>query len=98
MEGQATTYGFTLSVSLHIALCIHIIGCVTWLLNVYEQTWPGLAIHLVQHASLLWHDCLDCFWLWCYVICCFDGIKPPRIGFITPTGLVLVRKSAFPML
>ena len=31
MQGQGTTYGFTLSVLLHIALCICVIGCLTWL-------------------------------------------------------------------
>ena len=31
MEGQGTTYGFTLSVLLHIGLCICVSGCLTWL-------------------------------------------------------------------
>ena len=64
MEGQETPYGFTLSVLLHIALCICVIGCVTWLGTILQmgcemglQTWFGFAIHLVRHALLLWQHC-----------------------------------------
>ena len=39
------------------------------------------AIHPVPHALLLWQHCSNRFCLLCYVICCFDGIKPPRGGF-----------------
>ena len=31
MEGEGTTYGVTLSVLFHIALCICVVGCLTWL-------------------------------------------------------------------
>ena len=91
MEGQGTTYGFTLSVLLHIALCICVVGCLTWLGNVREQTCFGSAIHLVRRALVLWHHCSDCFCLLCYVICCFGGIKPPQGCFNTPKGVVLTR-------
>ena len=80
MEGQGMTYGFTLRVLLHIALCICVIGCLTGpgtILQMGIQTWFGFAIHPVQHASLLWQHCSDCFCLLCCVICCFGGIKPP---------------------
>ena len=93
MEGRGTTYGFTLSVLFQIALCICVIGCLTWLGTIlqmgYEmgfQTWLGFAIHQVRHALLLWQQCLDCFCLPCCVICCFGGIKPPWGSFITPKG------------
>ena len=54
MEGQGMPYGFTLSVLLHNALCICVIGCLTWLGTILQvgsemglQTWFGFAIHLV---------------------------------------------------
>ena len=98
MEGRGTTYGFTLSVLFHIALCICAIGCLTWLGTIlqmgYEMgfyTWFGFAIHPVRHALLLWQHCSCCFCLLCSVICCFGGIKPPRRGFITPKGVIFTR-------
>ena len=91
MGGQGTTYGFTLSVLLHIALCICVRGCLTWLGTILQmglemgfQTWFGFVVHPVRHASILWQHCSDCFCLLCCVVCCFGGIKPPRGGFITP--------------
>ena len=61
MEDQGTIYGFTLSVLLHIALCMCHIGCVTWLGTILQvgsemgfQTWFGFASHLVRHALLSW--------------------------------------------
>ena len=86
MEGEETTYGFTLSVLFHIALCTCIIGCLTWLGTILQmgsemgfQTLFGLAIHPVRHALLLWQHCSDCFCLLCCVICCFGGIKPSGV-------------------
>ena len=53
-EGHGRTYGFTLSVLLHIAFCICVIGCLTWLGTILQvgsemglHTWLGFAIHLV---------------------------------------------------
>ena len=37
MEGEGTTYGFTLSVLFHIALCICVIGCLTWLGTILQM-------------------------------------------------------------
>ena len=98
MEGEGPTYGFTLSVLFHIALCICVIGYLTWLGTILQmgseigcQTWFGFAIHPVRRALLLWQHCSDCFFLLCCVIYCFGGIKPPRGGFITPKGVVLTR-------
>ena len=61
MEGQGTTYGFTLRVLFHIAFCICIVGCLTRLGTILQmgsemgfQTWFGFAIHPVPHALLLW--------------------------------------------
>ena len=99
MESEGTTYGFTLSVSFQIALCICVIGCLTWQGTILQmgseirfQTWFGLAIHRAQHALLLWQHCSDCFCLLHCVICCLGGIKPPWGGFITPEGVVLFPK------
>ena len=36
MEGQGTTNGFTHNVLLHIALCICVIGCLTWLVTILQ--------------------------------------------------------------
>ena len=98
MEGEGTTYGFTLSVLFQIALCICVLGCLTWQGTILQmgseigfQTWFGFAIHPVQHALLLWQHCSDCFCLLRCVICCFGGIKPPRGGFITQKGVALTR-------
>ena len=71
-----------------IALCICVIGCLTWLGPILQMaseirflTCFGLTIHPVRHALLLWQHCSDCFCLLCCVICCSGGIKPPRGGF-----------------
>ena len=60
MEGQGTTYGFPLRASFHIALCICVMGCLTWLGTILQmgpemgfQIWLGFAIHRVRHALLL---------------------------------------------
>ena len=37
MEGQGTTYGCTLNVLFHIALCICVIGCLTWLGTILQM-------------------------------------------------------------
>ena len=36
MEGQETTYSFTLSVLLHTALCLCVTGCLTWLETILQ--------------------------------------------------------------
>ena len=59
-EGKGTTYGFTLSVWLHIGFLLCVVGCVTWLGTILQmgsqmgfKTWFGFAIHLLRHALLL---------------------------------------------
>ena len=86
MEGEKTTYGFTLSFLFHIALCICVRGCLTWLGTVLQmgseigfQTWFWLAIHPVRHALLLWQHCSDCFCLLCCTICRGGGENAIRI-------------------
>ena len=98
MEGEGMTYGFKLGVLFHIALCICVVRCLTWLGTILQmgsqirfQTWFGLAIHPVRHALLLWQHCSNCFCLLCCIICCFGSIKPPRGGFITLKGVALTR-------
>ena len=53
VEGGGTTYGFTINVLLHIALCMCVIGCQTRLGTILQvgsemglQAWFGFAIHL----------------------------------------------------
>ena len=98
MEGQRRTYGFTLSVLLHIALCKCCIGCLSCVATIVQvgsemglQTWIWFAIHLVRHALLSWQHCLDRFRLLCYVICCFGGIKAPQGGFYSSATDVCAR-------
>ena len=87
MEGEGTTYGFTLTVLFQVALCICGIGCLSWQATSLQrgseigfQTWFGFAINPVQHALLFWQHCSDCFHLLRCFICCFGGIKPPLGG------------------
>ena len=101
MEGQRTTYGFTLGVLFLIALCICVAKCLTWLGTILEmgskigfRTWFGFAIHPVRHALLLWH-CSGCFCLLCCVIYFFGGIKPLRGEYITPKRVVLTKRVLF---
>ena len=88
MEGQGTTYDFTLNLLLHIGLCICVRRCVTWLGTILQmgcemgfQTWVGFAIHPIRHALLLWHHCSDCFCLLCCVIGCFGVVLSPQRGW-----------------
>ena len=37
MEGDGTTYDFTPSILFHIALCICVVGCLTWLGTILQM-------------------------------------------------------------
>ena len=63
-EGEGTTYCFAVGVLFNTALCVCVIGCLTWLRTILQmgseigfQTWCGFAIHLVRHTLLLWQHC-----------------------------------------
>ena len=50
MEGERTTYGFTLSVLFQIALCICFVKCLTWLGTILQMGLRSNFRHSFIHS------------------------------------------------